>query len=53
MGETELRQVRDEIEAILLANLDRCFWMTPTRVRYEELIRRETSLLRGRQLAIA
>jgi hypothetical protein len=52
MGTTELRQVQDELEAILLADTDRSFWSTATRGLYWELIRRETFMLLGRRLAI-
>jgi len=53
VGRTELRQVQDELEAILTAYMDRSFWTTETLDRYVELSRREASLLRLRPLAKA
>jgi hypothetical protein len=52
MGETELRQIREEIMA-MLATVDRCYWSPETRSRYSELISRETALLKQRELAVA
>jgi hypothetical protein len=50
MHETELSLIRAEIEAIL-ANGDRFHWSDEVSKRYHDLSRRESALLKQRDLA--